>query len=40
MEILFQKENIEKTIDAEEEKLKLLHKVNYTNKEIFYKALG
>ena len=39
MEILFQKENIEKTVDAEEEKLKLLHKVNYTNKEIFYKAL-
>ena len=39
MEILFQKENIEKTVDAEEEKLKLLHKVSYTNKEIFYKAL-
>ena len=39
MEILFQKEKIEKTVDEEEEKLKLLHKVNYTNKEIFYKAL-
>ena len=39
MEILFQKEKIEKTVDEEEEKLKLLHEVNYTNKEILYKAL-
>ena len=39
MEKLLQKENIKMTIDSEEEKLKLLHKVNYTNKEIFYKAL-
>ena len=39
MEKLLQKEIIEKTIDNEEEKLKLLHKVNYTDKEILYKAL-
>ena len=39
MEKLLQKEIIEKTIDNEEEKLKLLHKVNYTDKEIVYKAL-
>ena len=39
MEKLLQKENIKMTIDSEEEKLKLLHKINYTNKEIFYKAL-
>ena len=38
MEKLLQKEIIEKTIDNEEEKLKLLHKVNYTDKEILYKA--
>ena len=39
LEKLLQKEIIEKTIDNEEEKLKLLHKVNYTDKEILYKAL-
>ena len=39
MEKLLQKEIIEKTINTEEEKLKLLHKVNYTDKEIIYKAL-
>ena len=39
MEKLPLKEIIEKTIDNEEEKLKLLHKVNYTDKEILYKAL-
>ena len=39
MEKLLQKEIIEKTIDNEEEKQKLLHKVNYTDKEILYKAL-
>ena len=39
MEKFFQKEKIEKTVDEEEEKLKLLHEVNYTDKEILYKAL-
>ena len=40
MEKLNQKEKIKKTIEEEEEvKIKLLHKVKYTNKEILLKAL-
>ena len=34
MEKLNQKEKINKEIEEEEEKIKLLHKVNYTNKDI------
>ena len=39
MEKLNQKEKINKEIEEEEEKIKLLHKVNYTNKDILLKAL-
>ena len=39
MEKLNQKEKINKEIEKEEEKIKLLHKVNYTNKDIVLKAL-
>ena len=40
MEKLNQKEKINKEIEEEEEeKIKLLHKVNYTNKDIVLKAL-
>ena len=39
MEKLNQKEKIKKTIEEEKNKIKLLHKVNYTKKEILLKAL-
>ena len=39
MEKLNQKEKINKEIEEEEEKIKLLHKINYTNKDIVLKAL-
>ena len=39
MEKLNQKEKINKTIEEEEEKLKSLYKVNYTDKQIIFKAL-
>ena len=39
MEKLNQKEKINKEIEEEEEKIKLLHNINYTNKEILLKAL-
>ena len=40
MEELTEKEIIENKSDEEEEKLKLLNKVEYTNKQILYKALN
>ena len=39
MEKLNQKEKINKTIEEEEEKLKSFYKVNYTDKQIIFKAL-
>ena len=38
MEKLNQKEKIKKTIEEEKNKIKLLHKVNYTKKEILFKS--
>ena len=40
MEKLIQKEKIEKINEKEEEKLKLLNQIKYTDKEILYKALN